>query len=230
MSLNKVDTIWSNFFRNIILNTFTEFLSIEQINERVTWIISQYKKIKPHLLFKNIIYMLNNNEISKMAIGYKLHFLIDDYKSLFLNPYSEEYDMNETLIESDKILLDKIIENFSFVINHHIEKNLNKNDSNISLDLSEVIDELSNFLQFPKYELLGEMYVKCGNLVYRMSFSQILYMVAFNQNPFNGEPCPNDIEIIIEQNHKHRLDAMKTLKKTWVTGIPLIYVESYNIF
>lgn len=230
MSLSKVDTIWNNFFKNIMIDTFNEFLTMEQINERATWMLSQYRKIKPHLLFKNIVFMLNNNAVSEMAIGYKLHFLIDDYKTLFINPYSEEFDRNDTLIESDKELLNKIIDNFCIVINHHIEKNLNENDTNIPLDLSEVVKELSNFLNIPKYETCNEMYINCGDLIYRMSFGQILYMVAFNQNPFNGETCPNEVSNIIEDNHRHRLDAMRSLKRTWETGIPLRYVQSNNIF
>ena len=228
--MSKVDRIWNNFFKSIMTSTFSEFLTQDQINERANWMITEYKKIKPHYLYKNIVYMLNNNAISEMAVGYKLHFLQDNYKELFMNPYSEEFDRNDTLIESDKKLLNSIIHNFSIAINHHVEINLNSSDLNISIDISEIVKELGEFLGIPRYESINEMYIKSGDLLYRMTFGQVLYMVAFNQNPFNGEQCPNEISEIIELHHRHRLDAMRTLKNVWPTGIQLKYVQSSNIF
>ena len=81
--MSKVDRIWNNFFKSIMTSTFSEFLTQDQINERANWMITEYKKIKPHYLYKNIVYMLNNNAISEMAVGYKLHFLQDNYNLHF---------------------------------------------------------------------------------------------------------------------------------------------------
>lgn len=225
--MSKTEKIWKTFITDIITNTFSEFLTSEQIDERASWIIENYKKIKPNLLFKNILYMLNNNGISEMAIGYKLHFLQDNYQELFMNPQTEEFDKNDSLIEEDKTIIHELIKNFSIAINHHIELLLNGENNTT---LSNIVKELSTFYKLPRYETVNEMFVRSGDLVYRMNFGQILYMVVYNQNPFNGEPCNETLSKSIREKYPHRVNAMEMLKKSWPVTIDRKYTESSNIF
>lgn len=231
--MSKVENIWRKFLKSVITDTFSEFLDQKQIDERVDWIISKIHSVTPEVLFKNVLFMMNNNALSEIAVGYKLHFLLDDYKELFINPSSEEFDNNDNLSTSDKDLINMLIENFTIAINHHIELLINKHKEETSEDITNlilVVNQLSNHYKLPRYETMSSQYIQDGVLLYRMSFGQILYMVAFNQNPFSNTPCSNDISIVIRDRYPYRLATMETLKKTWPAGIPLKYVKSTNIF
>lgn len=231
--MSRVENIWKKFLRDVITNTFSEFLNQEQINERVEWIITKIHSVTSEVLFKNILYMMNNNALSEIAVGYKLHFLIDDYKELFMNPTTEEFDNNSDLSTDDKEIINLLIENFTIAINHHIELLINRTTDETPEDITNlimVVKELSNYYKLPRYETMSSQYIQDGSLLYRMSFGQILYMVAFNQNPFLGSPCDKDISVTIRERYPYRLAAMETLKKTWPAGIPLKYVKSTNIF
>lgn len=224
-TLNKV---WKEFLISIIKDTFGEFIDSITINERVDWIISKLHSIKPEKLFRNILYMMNNNPISKMAIGYKIRFLEDDYQVVFNDPYTEEFDRNNSLNKEDKKLILDILDNLGIAINHHIELLfINKKSDN---NLFESIKQLSDHYNIPKFESMDNKMIQEGDLVYFMEFSQILYMVAFNQNPFNSEHCSKKTKKLIKDNFPERLQAMETLKERWQTGIPLKYVKSSKIF
>ena len=225
--MSKIQKIWTSFLIEILTNTFSEFLTDVEIKERASWIYANCRNIKPNLLFKNILYMLNNNSVSEMAVGYKLHFLQDDYQVLFMDPYSEEFDRNDSLNESDKTVLNDLIKNFSIAINHHVELLLNGTNT---VKLNDIISELSKFYNLPKFETSNEMYVRSGDLVYRMNFGQILYMVVYNENPLNGDPCNEVISSSIREKYPHRVSAMQCLKQSWSTNIPRKYTQSSNLF
>lgn len=227
----EVEKIWKKFLTSIITNTFNEFISTTEIENRVDWIISKMIKVNPNKLFKNLLYMMNNNALSQMAIGYKLHFILDDYQALFMEPYTEEFDRNEFLSAEDSKIIPELIENFSLAINHHIELMIyGKNENHEDLDLINIVKELSQHYSFPSYQILESKIIQDGDFVYKMDFGQILYMVAFNQNPFTGNPCDPNVAKSIREHYYHRLLAMETLKKSWPSGIPLKYVKSGNIF
>ena len=105
--MTGVSKIWKNFLTSVISETFGDFIDSKEIENRSTWILSKINSIAPELLFKNLLYMMNNNPVSKMAIGYKLRFLEDDYKEVFINPFTEEFDNNDSLKIEDKKLLIK---------------------------------------------------------------------------------------------------------------------------
>lgn len=226
--MSQIDKVWKEFLSSVITDTFDEFLSSEEVESRVTWILSKLYSISAEKLFKNVLFMMNNNSLSRIAIGYKLHFLEDNWQDLFNEPYSEEFDKNDSLNSEDKKLLDEFIENFSIAINHHVELVIAGN--NVVKNLFDAIKQLSQFYKLPNYEKMESMYVVDGDLVYNMEFGQILYMVAFDQNPFTGLPCNSDIPKMIKEKYPHRLATMESLKKTWPTGISLKYVKSNKIF
>lgn len=226
-------TIWTDFLSRILSETFGEFLNESEITERRTWIMSNITTINPDILYKNLVYMLSNNSISEIAIGYKLHFLLDDWKALFNAPYSEEYDKNPNLSEEDKKLLDRIVDQFGSVINHHVElliHNTKYSPKDSITNLIDTVKELESFYQLPSYTAMQTMYIESNNLVYKFDIGQILYFVVFNQNPLDGSPCDEDISKNIRQNYHKRIQMMETLKTTWPTGIPLKYVQSKRIF
>ena len=226
--MSLIDEIWKQFLKDILTNTFSEFLSESEIEQRVNWIVSNLHDFKPFCLYKSILYSMNNTAISKMAVGFKLHFILDDYQKLFIEPYTEEIDKNQSLSTDDKAMLDNIILNFCKVINHHIEKVINGENRVEDIDIT--VKEVSKFLEMPSYDHLKSSFIKDGNIVHYMTFSQLLYCTAFNQNPFTGLPCSNQVKSYISSMYHNRVQMMLCLKDTWSTGIPLQYVRSVNIF
>lgn len=231
--MSALNKIWNDFLISVLTNTFDEFLNQSMIHERVNWIIGRMHSIEPEKLFKNILFMMNNNPLSKMAIGYKIRFLEDEWQDVFNNPYTEEFDRNDSLDSNDKKLVSDLLDNFGIAVNHHIELilsgsvELSRESVN---DLSESIKQLSVYYNLPNLETMDSKMIREGDLIYFMEFGQILYMVAFNQNPLNSEPCSNITQDLIRNKFPKRIQAMESLKVRWPMGIPLKYVKSSNIF
>lgn len=230
--MSEVKKVWEKFLTMIIKNTFGEFIDDEEIKKRVNLIYSKIYTIEPEKLYKNLLYIMNNNSLSEIAIGYKIHFLLDvNYEDLFMNPYSEEFDKNSSLTNNDKELIEKFISNFSIIVNHHIELMIHNQIVDGELNsLNMAILQLSDFYEIPKADKIKPMLVKNGIFSYTMNFSQILYTVAFDKNPFSGEGCDEILSTFIREKYPHRLIAMESLKETWPSGIPLEYVRSYRLF
>ena len=226
--MSALNKIWNDFLISVLTDTFSEFLDQSVINERVNWMINRMHSIEPEKLFKNVLFMMNNNPLSKMAVGYKIRFLEDDYQTVFNDPYTEEFDRNDSLDTNDKKLVSDLLDNFGITVNHHVE--LIIAGSAIVNDLSESIKQLSTYYNLPNLEIIDSKMIREGDLVYFMEFGQILYMVAFNQNPLNGEPCSDITQELIRNKFPRRVQAMETLKIRWPTGIPLKYVKSSNLF
>lgn len=228
-----ITNVWKEFIFKVLNETFGEFLSLEEIKIRRDWILSNILVIKPVLLYKNLVYMLSNNSISEIAIGYKLHFLLDDWKALFNDPYSEEFDRNPNLSEEDKTLLSRIVDQFGTVINHHIELLIHKNDYQPEGSITNIIEAVKNlekFYELPNYDAMHHMVVESDGIKYKFDIGQLLYFVSFNQNPVDGSPCSETLSNSIKDMYSHRLMMMDTLKGPWPTGIPLKYVQSKRIF
>ena len=226
--MSTMEQIWKQFLTHTFSKTFSEFLTEQQIDERANWVVENLNKFDPKALYKSILYSMTDSAISKMAIGFKLHFILDDYKVLFNSPSTEEIDNNKSLTEEDKLVLNEIILNFCKAINHHME-NVIVNNSRIE-EIETAVQQVSDFLKLPHYEHLKPSFVKDGDLLYRMTFSQLLYCAVFNQNPFTGMPCGDELVEHVKQIYPHRYNMMMKLKEKWPTGIPLTYVRSTKIF
>lgn len=225
--MTGVSKIWKNFLTSVISETFGDFIDSKEIENRSTWILSKINSIAPELLFKNLLYMMNNNPVSKMAIGYKLRFLEDDYKEVFINPFTEEFDNNDSLKIEDKELLNELIENLMISINHHIEMLIVGSENTNLLD---TIKELSSHYNIPNIESHNDKMIRESNLIYFMSSGQFLYMAVFNQNPFSGLPCSTSNLNMIKTKFPYNFKAMEMLKIRWSTGIPLKYVLCRKLF
>lgn len=228
-----ISTVWRDFITKLLNETFGEFLNESELKERRDWILSNVMTLDPDLLYKNLVYMLSNNAVSEIAVGYKLHFLIDDWKALFLAPYSEEYDKNPNLSEEDKKILTSTVDKFGSVINHHFELLIHKSDYKPAESITNLIDamtELSGFYNLPDYKRMSDMYVKSNDHMYKFNIGQLLYFVSYNQNPKDGTPCSDMLAKSVKDQYPHRLMMMETLKTVWPTGIPLKYVQSKRIF
>lgn len=208
------------------MDTFSEFITEKEIDIRVKWIVDNLNNFKPEKLYKSIIYSMNDTFISKMIVGFKLHFILDDYQKLFIDPKSEEIDLNENLENKDE--LNNIIMKFSTVINHHMDLAVTSNGD--ILNILPALKEMSNILKIKQYDNMPETLIRDGDIIYEMTFNQLLYCAAFNQNPFTGLPCDQKIIDDVSIKYKHRYDAMLSLKNNYQSGIPLKYVKSCNIF
>lgn len=229
--MSEVQKIWEKFLRLVITNTFKDFLNNEQIQERVDWIMTKYTVISPEKLYKNILYSMNNNPLSKMAIGYKLHFLLDDYKSLFENPHTEEIDDNNLLSNDDSEILTGLVKSFSMSINHHIENLILKKitDDDSILNIYTYMNDLSSFYELTDLKHMDDMFLNNDLTIYHLTFSQILYMVVYNKNPVDESECDKKVAAFVKKSYPQRLNSMKKLKEVW-EDIPLAYVNSSRIF
>jgi hypothetical protein len=228
-----IKKVWFDFLSSILADTFGEFISKEEIVSRCNWIILNLSTFDPDIIYKNILYMMYGNSLSEIAIGYKLHFILDDYKELFKAPYSEEFDRNPNLSESDRIFLKELIHNFSKSINHHIE--LIIHDSNYSLssitNLIDTVKELTKYYKLPNYEAMSTMHIRDNNIIYKMDIGQILYMVSFNQNPITLDPCPKELALTIKNSYPNRLMMMDALKAVYPDSSVIVkYARSKKIF
>ena len=230
--MRDIIIIWNDFIKKVLTDTFGSFLNEDEIKERKEWILSNLTVINPDLLYKNLVYMMNNNSISKLAIGYKLHFILDDWKELFNNPYTDEIDKNSHLLKDEKEFLDRVIDQFGNVINHHIESIIHNHTYNQNNDINDIflaLKDLGKFYELPNYNNMKKMYVESNEHIYKLNIGQILYFVVFNQNPVDGSQCDEKLATRIREHYHKRIKIMETLKVRWPTGIPLKYISS-NIF
>jgi hypothetical protein len=218
--MSKVDKVWRIFLLSILSGTFSEFLDGKEIENRISWILGEKSKIKPELLYKNILFMMNSTPISKIAIDYKLHFLLDDdYKELFRNPISKEFTISENGI--DDLLL-----KFSMFLNHYID--LKIIDDPRSFD--EILEEHIEIFTLPNMNMNNKFVIKSNSFLYTMTLNQLLYFVVFNVNPFNElETCNFKIKEYVEKYFKTRMMMMEIIKKEH-PNVPLKYVISKKIF
>lgn len=229
--MSTVEQKWREFLTLVLDGTFSKSLSNEEIKERVEWILLKIKTIKPDdakKFYKSILYCMNNSSISKMAIGFKLDFTTPNYQDTFNNAVTPEIDNNEFLSEKDKLVLDEIILNECFVINHHMD-NVILNNSDVK-EIERAVKEVSEFLKIPHYDHIRMSHVKDGDLYHYMTFSQLLYCVVFNQNPYTGLPCSKELIDSINEHYHHRCLMMSSLKSKFPTGIDLKYVRDMAIF
>lgn len=226
--MSKVDNFWKNFLTIVLTKTYHEFLSHDEISTRVEWMVKNKSTITPNLFYKNVLFNMNNLPISKIAIGYKLAFLTKDWQKLFTNPQTEEIDCNSNLSNENHININKLIQNYCICLNHHSELVIN-NGANID-DIEKSILDVTDHFEIPQLKYLPSTIVNCGLNNYVISFSQLLYMAAFNQNPYTGMPINKDFYDFIIENYEFNVNVMKSLQSSWNTGIPLNYVKSYNIF
>lgn len=229
--MSTIEQKWREFLTLIFNETFCISLSSDQINERVDWIVSKLKTIKSDKsreFYKAILYCMNSSSISKMAIGFKIDFMSDNYREVFDNANTPEIDDNKNLTEKDKLVLKEIILNECLSINHHMD-NVILNNSNVR-EIEVAVKQVSDFLKIPHYNHIGPSNVKDGDYYRYMTFSQILYCAVFNQNPYTGLPCSKELIDTITEHYPHRCLMMSTLKNKFPTGIPLIYVCDSRIF
>lgn len=226
--MSKVDKFWINFLKTILTDTYHQFLPESEIESRVQWIVKNKQNVTPELFYKNVLYNMNKLPISKIAIGYKLAFLTNDYQRLFANPQTEEIDNNSLLSAEDRANINKLIKNFCIALNHHSERVIN-NGADIN-DLETSIADLKLHFGIPQLEYLPSTIVNCGINSYIVTFSQLLYMAAFNQNPYTGMPVSLEFSDYVNTQYGFNVNAMKALQTSWPTGIPLNYVKSYELF
>ncbi len=229
--MSTVEQKWREFLNLILNETFSKRLSQEQIEERINWIISKIQTIKSSeakQFYKSILYCMNSSSISKMAIGFKIDFTSNNYIETFNDAKTPEIDDNSSLSEKDKLVLDEIILNESFVINHHMD-NVILNNSDVK-EIETAVKQVSDFLKIPQYNHIRMSHIKDGDFYYYMTFSQLLYCAVFNQNPFTGLPCSKELIDTINEHYSHRCSMMQTLKNKYPNGIDLNYVRDPNIF
>lgn len=208
--------------------TFSDVLSETEINERVNWIHENLRNVTPEVLYKNLVYMMNLTPFSKMIIGYKIKFLTEDYKQLFFNPITEEFDGNLEIVESERIEIFKTINNLCLALNDHSERCILL-DRNFD-DYQTTFDEIGTVFDIPSNKNSMNVIFSDGHNIYNITFTQLMYMISFNQNIFTGEPLDDENREHIIQIYTFNKMLMDKVKQKFTTGIKLSYVNSKRLF
>lgn len=229
--MSRVDLFWTNFLKHIFTKTYSEFLSEEEINSRVKYYVDNKNVVTPEVFYKNILFNISSLPFTRVIIGYKLKFLTGDYKQLFQNPTTEEFDNNPYLTQFQKEEINSVIMRFCILLNHHSEKNINKIYGEMNIESFEhLIPELKDVYNIPEIKFQESYIFRHGANKYIVSFTQLMYMVAFNQNIFNSEPLSEEFKNHIMDDFSFNVHLLESLKTSYPCGIPLSYVKSYNLF
>lgn len=229
--MSRVNLFWTQFLLHIFTTTYSEFLSQEEIELRVKFYIDNKSSVTPEIFYKNVLFNISTLPFTRVIIGYKLKFLMGDYKQLFINPTTEEFDNNEYLTQHEKDEINNVILKFCILLNHHSEKNINKihGDMNVR-EFEHLLIEIKDVYNIPEIKYQESYIFRHGLNKYIVSFTQLMYMVAFNQNIFNGQALSDEFRDVIISDFTFNVHVVESLKKTYPSGIPLKYVRSHNLF
>lgn len=220
----KVEKKWIKLFTNIFTGTYSNFLTKDEINKRIKFIILNIEEIDSINIYKCILYSNTNNEIGKLAVDYRLEFIGNNYQNIITKGLSYEID---NFVFSDTEKLNKEIKNLCFVI---LDSVSNYMLSNNEYNFLESLDKLNEILHVKDIKNSRSIIDIHSGIKYLMTNNQISYSCSFNQNPFTGEPVEEDYKLRVELIYKSRCDLFKVLRKKYKSGIKLKYVTDRNFF
>lgn len=222
---NKVTIVWKRILNKVFSETYDKILDINQINDRVNYIITNLRIINPFNLFKCILYSDTNNEIGKLAIDYRLNFISDSY----INTIStgESYEIDNIKFD-DKHLLDKEISDLCLVINHGIN---NEIANNKEFNMKESVICIKEIISSDIRDNINDIYNLHEVLIQNMTLNQIIYSIVFNQNIFNGKNNINNYYIdYIKSHYETRCNLFNILHSKYKTGINLSLIKNKKMF
>lgn len=181
---------WTNVLTKILKVTYDDILSLDEITNRINFIITNIKSIPPEALYKCILYNDINFEVSKIAIDYRIKFASNDYESVIRTGASYEIDNND----SYKKCVINDIENTLMQINHVMLVNILKNKENIIHDEK---DELKKIFGYKIHDLNTNVWCLCDDMLYYMSQNQACYSAVYGVNILSGDKMlEEDIKLI----------------------------------
>lgn len=226
--MSAINNFWKKFLYKIFDETYSDFLTHEEINSRVDWYVNNLTKIKPEIFYKNVLFNMNSLHLSKLIISYKIKFLTEDYQELFKNPQIDEIDFNGKIDPTYKSIIEKAIMNFCIGLNHHSEVCINNGRNFLDLNIS--LSEVYHDFDLPIINYHQPYLITDGFNSHYVNFTQLIYIVAFNQNIFTGDHPSDEFVKNIKNIFPNNVDLMDSLKHTWSMGIPLKYVNCGKIF
>jgi hypothetical protein len=220
----KRDAVWNAILVQIFTSTYSSALSNEEILCRIDFIIQNLTNINPINLFKCILYSDTTNEVGKLAIDYRLKFILDDYETTIRNGESYEID-NIEFHEKDK--LNKEIHELCLALNVLINSKIM---GNTQMDIRTCIDHLGDVISVKHRDIVNPTWNLHGGIQHIQSINQIVYCAVFNQNPHDGEIVNQKYRDYIYKHFETRCRLFEKLKEKYHTGIKLSHVQNRSLF
>lgn len=221
---NKRDDVWRNVLSKIFNSTYSNFLSNDEIEQRIEYIINNMMKITPINLFKCILYSDTKNEIGKLAIDYRLKFISIEYESCIENGNSFEI---ENIQFDEKHKLENEIQELCIALNISINSEI---ANGLEMNVMSSVDFLADVITTKHRKISQPLWNLHEGVQHIMSINQIIYSVIFNQNPFNGEIINEQYRNYIKSHFSTRCLLFESLKNKYHSGIKLMYVQNRDFF
>jgi len=163
------------FVKNILQNTYKFVLSENEINERVNYLIEDFRKIPILSFCKTILYSNTNNELGKLAIDFRLNFITKNYKNVIMNSISFELDTFPG--EMGNNLRNEVLES-CIVINHFVFKLFLSGD-NCPVCISNAYEDFKNELKVRERTNVETLWNIRNGIISKLSRNQRAFMGSY---------------------------------------------------
>lgn len=163
------------FLKNILENTYKYVLSENDINERLNYLIQDFKKLPILSVCKTILYSNTNNELGKLAIDFRLNFITKNYKKVIIECNSFELDTFPGEIGNN--LRNEVLES-CIVINHFLFKLFLSGD-NCPVCISNAYEELKNQLSVRERTNVETLWNIRNGIISKLSRNQRSFMGSY---------------------------------------------------
>ncbi len=205
--MEGTDIVINNFFTRLIQKTYLKVLSSEEISERVAYISEKYKTVRPISLYKCILYISNETNVSRLALDYRLSFASNNWKQVFEGGNSVEID---SLPGASGEEIRKEVINQCVSVNKSFYNIILSKDATLPIAFTEQKSD-KNMENIP-IRVQDRTLVRLGNSYVVSTLNQICYSIVFNKNFKTGEDLKNgdmdDIDIFVQT----RVEMMRLVK------------------
>lgn len=159
------------YIRSVFETTYRNVLTHEKIEQRIKYIINNFRSIPPISICKTILYSDTRNEMGKLAIDFRLNFITENFENVITHSNSFELDTFEINLKPE-------IEEICIVINHFLLK-LFLAQNNCPLCISKSYEEMKNQLSVRERENSGTMWNIRNGVISKLSKNQRCFMASY---------------------------------------------------
>lgn len=214
----------SNLLLTIFTKTYRHFLTDEEINLRINYIIKKINRNDDvRNIMKTILYSDTTNEIGKLAIDFRLGFISDSYEQYINSGDSYEIDnifvaLNDRNNKGKKISqdnynkrikFDEELKGYLIVINYIVNMYI-MNEELISF--KDAHNELNNVIDHEYIIPFTNGWNLHDKIQHIMSLNQVLFMVVYDINPFTNKKPNEQYKNTIKSNFKYRYELFELIK------------------
>lgn len=228
--ITHIKIVWRNIITPLFKRTYGDFLSDDELELRVMYVLNNLHEIEPINLFKCILYSDTKNEVGKLAMDYRIEFIGPNYETAIRTGSSFEID---SFHFHDKHLLINEIDDLCMALNVAVNNKITAEVTpmiNHRDDILSSIEMLADIMETKLREDNALFWNLNRGIQHYMSINQVVYSVTFNQNPFSGSVMSEGYCKYIKDSFVTRCGLMEQLKRKHKTGIRLELVMNRNFF